>query len=179
MLFGYVEVSKAPGTIGIAPHSPRHSFDFSHVNTSHVIDHLSFGLELDSYARRQLPEQVRQNLLPLDDSKFIANATHLTQEHHVNVVPTSFTAKGAGSPTLTYQFTSTSHKRTKDTLPSMLISYDVAPIQVQITHKGDSFVTLITNLCAIIGGAFSIFGILDGVLFTGGNAIRKKIGKHH
>ena len=55
MLFGYVDVSRAPGTLHFAPVSPRHSFDFSHVNTSHHIDHLSFGLELASSKRAALP----------------------------------------------------------------------------------------------------------------------------
>lgn len=29
----------------------------------------------------------------------------------------------------TFQFTATSHARTRDTLPSLIISYDVSPIQ--------------------------------------------------
>ena len=32
VLFGYVDVSRAPGTLHVAPHSARHSFDFSKVN---------------------------------------------------------------------------------------------------------------------------------------------------
>ena len=43
------------GTLHFAPVSPRHSFDFSHVNTSHHIDHLSFGLELASSKRAASP----------------------------------------------------------------------------------------------------------------------------
>ena len=32
-IFGYIDVSRAPGTLHFAPHSARHSFDFSSVNT--------------------------------------------------------------------------------------------------------------------------------------------------
>jgi hypothetical protein len=78
MIFGYVELSRAPGTLHIAPHSSRHSFDFSSVNTSHHIDHLSFGLELGSLQRHVLPHDVRAHLLPLDGRDFTTKGTHVT-----------------------------------------------------------------------------------------------------
>uniref|UniRef100_A0A7S0LNT7 Thioredoxin domain-containing protein n=1 Tax=Coccolithus braarudii TaxID=221442 RepID=A0A7S0LNT7_9EUKA len=175
MLFGYLDVSRAPGTIHIAPHSPRHSFDFSRVNTSHHIDHLSFGLELGARMRNLLPEQVRSHLMPLDGSAYTTAQPHETQEHHVNIVPTSFSHAEASFPLETYQFTATSHARTKDTLPSLLISYDVSPIQVQIEQRVEPASDLIVSLCAIVGGAFTIFGILDAMLWTTSKAMLKKI----
>ena len=51
------QVSRAPGVLHVSPHSIRHSFDFSHVNSSHHIDHLSFGLELSARERERLPEE--------------------------------------------------------------------------------------------------------------------------
>jgi hypothetical protein len=78
MIFGYVEVSRAPGTLHIAPHSGRHSFDFSAVNTSHHIDHLSFGLEIGTLQRHVLPKDVRDHLLPLDSRSFTTKAPHVT-----------------------------------------------------------------------------------------------------
>jgi len=175
MLFGYVDVSRAPGTIHIAPHSPRHSFDFSKVNTSHHIDHLSFGLELSAEPRSALPEQVRSHLMSLDGAAFHTVQPHETQEHHVNIVPTSFARAGGRGAVETYQFTATSHSRTKDTLPSVLISYDVSPIQVQIEPKAEPASEFIVSLCAIVGGAFTIFGILDAMLWTTSKAMLKKL----
>jgi len=174
MLFGYVDVSRAPGTIHIAPHSLRHSFDFSKVNTSHHIDHLSFGLEISTEPRYALPEQVRAHLMPLDGAAFVTSQPHETQEHHVNIVPTSFARGDMRAVVETYQFTATSHARTKDTLPSVLISYDVSPIQVQIEQKAEPTIEFIVSLCAIIGGAFTIFGILDAMLWTTSKAMLKK-----
>ena len=78
-------------------------------------------------------------------------------------------------PVETYQFTSTSHSRTKDALPSLIISYDVSPIQVRIHAKHQPFSEFVVNLCAVIGGTFAIFGVLDGVVFSGSNVIRKKL----
>jgi hypothetical protein len=40
---------------------------------------------------------------------------------------------------------------------------------------------LILSLCAIVGGAFALFGILDGILYPGSAAVRQKLaaGKLH
>jgi hypothetical protein len=208
VLFGYVDVSRAPGTLHVAPHSARHSFDFSKVNVSHHIDHLSFGLELPAKARARLPAEVQTKLLGLDGREFAALTNHQvtptltlplttdpdprstpnpnpnpnphphqTLEHHVNIMPTSLRAGSSiSSPIETYQFTSTSHSRTKDALPSLIVSYEVSPIQVRITATHQPLSEFLINLCAIVGGAFAIFGILDAVVFEGGNIVKKKMG---
>ena len=175
-LFGYIDVSRAPGTLHIHPHSPRHSFDFSTVNTTHHIDHLSFGLELTARERRKLPAEVVRQLTTLDGYSFIATEVHETQEHHVNIMPTSFGRKGDPSPTETYQFTATSHGRTRDTLPSLLISYDVSPVHAHIVEAGAAFSDFIVSLCAIVGGAVSVFGIVDGLLYASTSAVKKQLG---
>ncbi len=170
MIFGYVEVSRAPGTLHVYPHSQRHSFNFSSLNTSHTIDHLSFGLELSSRERARLPASVGAQLTPLDGSSHAANLVHETFEHHVNVMPTS--VGGGPHPIETFQFTATSHGRTRETLPSLIISYDVSPIRAHIEAKAAATSDFIVSLCAIIGGAFSIFGIVDGVYFASAKALR-------
>ena len=177
VIFGYLDVSRAPGTLHIAPHSGRHSFDFSSVNTSHHIDHLSFGLELSARDRSYLPESVRAQLTTLDGGHFISDLAHETQEHHINIMPTSFSVRGAGwtNELDTFQFTATSHGRTRDTLPSLIISYDVSPIQAHIAENRKPLSDFVVSLCAIIGGAFSLFGIIDGILFTTNREIRKKL----
>jgi len=177
VLFGYTDVSRAPGALHISPHSGRHSFDFSSVNTSHLIDHLSFGLELTSVERSYLPESVRSQLASLDAKEFIAELAHETKEHHVNIMPTSFAVRGAGwmDELDTFQFTTTSHGRTRDTLPSLIISYDVSPIQAHISENRKPLTDFLVSLCAIVGGAFSLFGIVDGLMFAGSREIRKKL----
>jgi len=175
-LFGYIDVSRAPGTVLFSPHAARHSFDFSSVNTTHHIDHLSFGLELTARQRARLPHSVLDQLLSLDGTTWVSNLQHETQEHHVNIMPTSFTRAASTVPIETYQFTVTSHARTRETLPSLLISYDVSPIHAHIREASESFTEFIVSLCAIIGGAVSVFGILDAMLFTTSNAVKKMGG---
>jgi len=177
-LFGYIDVSRAPGTLHIAPHSARHSFDFTAVNTTHHIDHLSFGLELTARERRRLPTDVVSQLTTLDGYSFIATEPHETQEHHVNIMPTSFGTLNDRNSIETYQFTATSHGRTRDTLPSLLISYDVSPIHAHIVETSEAFSDFLVSLCAIVGGAVSVFGIVDGLLHATTDAVKKSMGKN-
>ncbi|KAL1523163.1 hypothetical protein AB1Y20_018118 [Prymnesium parvum] len=180
-IFGYIDVSRAPGTLHVAPHSGRHSFDFSSVNTSHHIDHLSFGLELSLVERSLLPESVRASLTTLDGKHFVSTQPHETQEHHINIMPTSVHVSTSMTQRVleTFQFTATSHARTRDTLPSLIISYDVSPIQAHIKEHHKPWSDFIVSLCAIVGGAFSLFGIIDGLIFTSAVEIKKTLGKQY
>ena len=113
-------------------------------------------------------------LTTLDGYAFIATAMHETQEHHVNIMPTSF-GSGNGNEIETNQFTATSHGRTRDTLPSLLISYDVSPIHAYIIDRALAPSEFVVSLCAIIGGAVSVFGIVDALLFAGANALKRNL----
>ena len=92
-------------------------------------------------------------------------------------MPTSYATPRHPIPIETFQFTSTSHSRTKETLPSLIISYDVSPIMVRIKEAAPPLSDFIVSLCAIVGGAFAIFGILDGFIYTSQNAVKSRIGK--
>ena len=134
-------------------------------------------MELPTKERGLLPPNVVGKLAALDDAVFLTHAAHETQEHHINVMPTSYATHRHPIPIETFQFTSTSHSRTKETLPSLIISYDVSPIMVRIKEAAPPLSDFIVSLCAIVGGAFAIFGILDGFIYTSQNAVKSRIGK--
>jgi len=166
-LFGYVEVSRAPGTLHISPHASRHSFDFSAVNTTHHIDHLSFGLELSARERARLPSSVRAQLTTLDGSHFVSTLRRETKEHHVNIMPTSYGPADGSRRIETYQFTATSQGRTRDILPHLMITYDVSPIHAHIVEKTTATTEFLVSLCAITGGAVSLFALVAGMPHPG------------
>ena len=47
----------------------------------------------------------------------------------------------------------------------------------QLVIKDRAFSDFILSLCAIVGGAVSVFGIVDAMLFTGTNVVKKSMGK--
>ena len=47
--------------------------------------------------------------------------------------------------------------------------------QVQISERGSSFMHFITNVCAIVGGVFTVSGIIDSFIYQSEKIIRKKL----
>ena len=54
----------------------------------------------------------------------------------------------------------------------------VSPIHAHIVERSRALSDFLVSLCAIVGGAVSVFGIVDGVLFAGTNAVKKNLGKN-
>lgn len=53
--------------------------------------------------------------------------------------------------------------------------YDLSPMMVQLTEHRRSFAHFLTGVCAIVGGVFTVAGMLDGMLYHSARALRKKI----
>ena len=54
-------------------------------------------------------------------------------------------------------------------------TYDISPMSVVIASQQIPFYHFVTSLCAIIGGVFTVLGLLDSALFAGYQSIRTKI----
>ena len=50
-------------------------------------------------------------------------------------------------------------------LPGLFFIYELSPFMVQVTETGVPFTHFLTSVCAIVGGVFTIAGIVDSVLF--------------
>lgn len=46
--------------------------------------------------------------------------------------------------------------------------------QVAFSEERSSFLSFLTSVCAIVGGVFTVSGILDSFVFHGSQVIRKK-----
>lgn len=53
--------------------------------------------------------------------------------------------------------------------------YDLSPIKVHIKDHRESFLHFLTNVCAIVGGVFSVSGLIDGAVYYGHNVLKRKI----
>jgi hypothetical protein len=80
----------------------------------------------------------------------------------------------------TYQYTvNNNHYQDGESLPSAVFAYDISPMQVTVTEVRQSLAAFLTSICAIIGGVFTVTGLIDGGIFHTTNALKKKmeIGK--
>ncbi|RYH28806.1 hypothetical protein EON65_10760 [archaeon] len=58
-------------------------------------------------------------------------------------------------------------------LPGIFFVYELSPFMIQAERRGMSFLHLMTKLCAIGGGIFSVMGIFDGMVFRVGKMFKK------
>ena len=92
------------------------------------------------------------------------------------VVHTTFTLISRSKKVDTYQYTAnTNVYEDGGSLPAAVFSYDVSPMQVIVEQQRKSFAAFLTQVCAIIGGVFTVTGLLDGVLYHSSAAVRRKM----
>ena len=176
LIYGHLEVNKVAGNFHISPgksyevgHAHVHDLadfgDQNKINVSHVINHLSFGT---SY-----PGQIH----PLNDLKAVAPSAITAFNYYIKIVPTTYISLN-GTKVRTNQFSVTRHTkevRDEGLLPGMFVSYELSPLMVRYTEKTKSFLHFLTSVCAIVGGIFTVAGILDSFIYRGSAALKKKI----
>ena len=52
----------------------------------------------------------------------------------------------------------------EEDVPEARFSYDLSPMAVVITRKGKKWYEFITSICALIGGTFTVVGLISGFL---------------
>lgn len=178
-MHGFLEVNKVAGSIHFSPGKSFHQFNI-HVydifslqreyNVSHKINKLSFGKEFPGVVN------------PLDGAQWLQASSSGLYQYFVKVVPTIYTDI-IGHKTHTNQFSVTEHFKDGNVypkpVPGVIFIYDFSPIKVIFTEENRSLLHFLTHICAIIGGVFTVSGIIDAIFYHGHRAIKKKmeIGK--
>eukprot|EP01104_Vermistella_antarctica_P004260 TRINITY_DN14746_c0_g1_i1.p1 TRINITY_DN14746_c0_g1~~TRINITY_DN14746_c0_g1_i1.p1 ORF type:complete len:379 (+),score=92.73 TRINITY_DN14746_c0_g1_i1:203-1339(+) len=178
-VYGYVHVSKVAGNFHVAPGK---SFENSRVHVhdlathggesfdlTHTINELSFG------------EKYPGLINPLDGAhKKTKNVDMkgygMMYQYFVKVVPTVYTYSD-GNSVETNQFAVTEHERFLDPhatsgLPGVFFMYEISPIKVTFSEAVHSFASFLTSICAIVGGVFTVSGMVDSLIYKMNN--RKK-----
>ena len=98
--------------------------------------------------------------------------------YYTKVVPTQYTYLN-GTTVSTNQFSVTEHYRSLQQrdgtgLPGIFFFYDLSPIMVKFNEQRKSFIHFITQLCAILGGVFTVSSMIDRLMYAGINAVKKQ-----
>ncbi|XP_043977609.1 endoplasmic reticulum-Golgi intermediate compartment protein 3 isoform X2 [Gambusia affinis] len=158
-VYGFLEVNKVAGNFHFAPgksfqqsHVHVHdlqSFGLDNINMTHLIKHLSFGKDYPGIVN------------PLDG--------------------TDVSAPQDGEVVKTNQFSVTRHEKVANGLigdqglPGVFVLYELSPMMVKFTEKHRSLTHFLTGVCAIIGGVFTVAGLIDSLIYHSARAIQKKI----
>ncbi|CAI0437109.1 unnamed protein product, partial [Linum tenue] len=185
---GYVRVKKVPGNLIISARSGSHSFDTSLMNMSHVVSHLSFGLKFAPKAlvdAKRLMPYIGRSHDRLNGRAFVNQrdvGANVTIEHYLQVVKTEVVSRrGSRDHTIIEEYEYTAHSSLAESvdIPVAKFHFELSPMQVLITELPKSFSHFITNVCAIIGGIFTVAGILDSLLHNTIRLVKKvELGKN-
>ena len=179
-IYGYLEVNRVGGSFHIAP-GKSYSINSVHIhdvqpfsssdfNMTHRIRHLSFGRQLEGGS----------DVNPLDGVESVADKGATMFQYYVKIVPTLYTRKD-DSLFSSNQFSVTRHSKVvsvmsgESGMPGVFFSYELAPVMVKYSEKEKSFGHFATGLCAIIGGVFTVAGLIDKLFYSSSKLLQEKL----
>lgn len=175
-------IAKVPGNFHVSTHSSQEQPENG--NMAHEIVDLHFGEPIGENVVTALPKTINTN-------SFRALAGHVTGpkapmgssfDYTLRIVPTvidQYNGKRITSYQYTYaykDFISFVHGRKAS--PASWFRYEISPLTVKYTEKKQPFYRFITTICAVIGGTFTVAGIVDSMIFGAQQMVKKaQIGK--
>ncbi|CAI5474824.1 unnamed protein product, partial [Closterium sp. Yama58-4] len=166
-MYGVLEVNKVAGNFHFAPAKVFYTagisifdlvmFHDTVFNISHTVNSLSFGAKF--------PGAVN----PLDKAQWVQESESGMYQYFIKVVPTMYT-DSHNHTIASNQFSVTEHFRPapahdQQSLPGVFFFYDLSPIKVQYSERYTSFLHFLTNVCAIVGGIFTVTGMVDAFIY--------------
>jgi hypothetical protein len=168
-LYGNFEVMKVPGNFHVSSEAYGHIIGqliaegIYEFDVSHRINHMSFGDE--SYIKLIMTNFNTGILNPIDSTEKIQKTGETKKyEYYLKVVPTTYVDL-KGEKYNVHQFTFNQNESDADVMiPTLYFRYDISPILVKIVQYRDEVFHFFVQICAIIGGVFTVTGILDTML---------------
>jgi len=182
MVAGHLRVRKVPGVLKLVLHSPEHDHEHALINSSHAVNEFWYGEPLSRFQRSRLSEADRFEIDSptshrLESIPFISDAAGDSHVHYLKVVTKvvrHYSARDAD--TLVYKYTVHSNKYSSPEAqePSVDFKYDLSPISIVVQQQRMPAYRFVTSTCAIIGGVFTVIGIIEAVLHTATESFLKK-----
>lgn len=104
----------------------------------------------------------------------------VSYSYFLKVVPTTYAYLDGKVVNNTYQYSVTRSTKVISAnsmfgsqLPGIFVNYELSPIMVKYVERSKSFTHFVTGCCAIIGGLFTIAGMLDSVTYRYYNMYKK------
>lgn len=170
-------------------------------NFTHHIHHLSFGElfpgvvnPLDNTERVETELAITKKKKDADNVIVVESLQQLLEQlsgmthkqpgggmfsYYTQVVPTEYHALD-GQHIKTNQYSVTEHYKTVSHsdgsgLPGVFMYYEISPMVVDVVEKRQSFPHFLTQLCAILGGVFTVAGMFDKLIHAGLRKMQQKI----
>eukprot|EP00539_Tryblionella_compressa_P002309 CAMPEP_0178749872 /NCGR_PEP_ID=MMETSP0744-20121128/9641_1 /TAXON_ID=913974 /ORGANISM="Nitzschia punctata, Strain CCMP561" /LENGTH=512 /DNA_ID=CAMNT_0020403313 /DNA_START=43 /DNA_END=1582 /DNA_ORIENTATION=- len=170
---GHLLLDRAPGNFHILARSKHHDLAPHLTNVSHMINELYVGDPTAKHwikeGRSLVPPDITPKLSPLDGNVYKTLDLHESYHHYLKLISTKIDGMKVGSRELrSYQMLANSQLAyyQKDVTPEAKFSYDLSPISVSYSFRTRRWYDYFTSIFAIVGGLFTVFGMLDGILYS-------------
>lgn len=173
-VLGFISVKKVPGNFHISAHAhanllPRlfPAATGAFMDVSHRIHALWFGSTAAGAAVRSHVAAARLDPLAGSTARLPQvgpRAAPYSQEYFLEVVPTTFTERG-GRVHRVHQFVA--HRTAvqgRYAIPAVYFRLNFSPIAVAFTAEGKPLAQFVVQVCAIVGGVFTVLGLVSGWL---------------
>ncbi|XP_026552166.1 endoplasmic reticulum-Golgi intermediate compartment protein 1 isoform X1 [Pseudonaja textilis] len=170
---GHFSINKVPGNFHVSTHSA--TAQPQNPDMTHVIHKLSFGDKLKV-------QNIHGAFNALEGTNKLSSNPLASHDYILKIVPTVYEDM-SGKQRYSYQYTVANkeyvaYSHTGRIIPAIWFRYDLSPITVKYTERRQPLYRFITTICAIIGGTFTVAGILDSCIFTASEAWKKiQLGK--
>mmetsp|Transcript_39270 Transcript_39270/g.100646 ORF Transcript_39270/g.100646 Transcript_39270/m.100646 type:complete len:508 (-) Transcript_39270:922-2445(-) len=170
-LAGHLRVGRVPGNIHVSAHSLQHTVSDVALNVSHTIRQLTFS-DADDEEEVKVRKAVATGKLA--GRSFVSEEGNSTIEHYLKVVSVLHKPY-KGKVAKAYEYSSSSHTFKSKEMAVAQFSFDLSPIQVVTQENSMPFYSFITSVCAILGGTFTVLGLLDGIVDKSLRSLKKKM----
>ena len=168
-LKGHFFVDAVPGSFIISPKAFSPTIErlrregILKVNVEHHIKELFFGEKITNFLLSDfLYSFSLKNTLK--NKKRTGDKLPMAYQYYLKIVPSKYRYLN-GISYDSYQYTANSFAEISlDRIPVLFFRYDLSPITVEYKHTKMSFLTFIINVFAILGGVFTVAGIIDAVI---------------
>ncbi|CAO3607272.1 unnamed protein product [Cunninghamella blakesleeana] len=186
-MHGQLLVNKLKGNFHFSPgqgfnYGGQHIHDvrnylFSTHNFKHKIDYLQFGDQKYSVYKQKRTKELTLNN-PLDSTNWGTDEVGMMYQFFLKIVPTQFDFLSGRNNLRTFQYSVTRNERSimsdNSGAPGVFFHLDFSPMRVIYTEKRKTLASYLTNICAIVGGIFTVASIIDGILYRTEISLQKK-----
>jgi hypothetical protein len=184
---GHVEVERAAGNLHFAPAQPFNAArlqvpdlmeaPLTRFDLSHRINRLTFsgvGDGAGPRGRAAARERQEETLRGQQRSQPTRSASGMFQ-YYIKVVPSTFVDAG-GAERRTHQYSVTEHYRelaktsaafSANGVPGVYFFYDLSAVALRVEERRMSLPAFLTLVSAVVGGTFTVMGLLDRALERG------------
>jgi len=155
-LSGVLLLDRAPSHFYIQARSPNHDLAPAMTNVSHIVHRLTFG-DRNFFLRQKaaVPTNFLDLLTPMNGNAYVTPTLHQAHHHYLKLVATNMRG---------YQILQSSQlaQYKQDMVPEAKFIVDLSPIAVSYRQNRRKWYDYLTSLMAIIGGTFTVVGMLEG-----------------